>query len=57
MNYTKSVVIPEENEYINFQNFQRIKKNLPLIISILVQTLKNIKIELFAVMAKNYGYR
>ena len=47
----KAVVIPEENEYINFQNFQKINKTLPLTISILAQTPKNNTVILFAVMA------
>lgn len=51
INHMKAVVIPEENEYINFQNFQKINKTLPLTISILAQTPKNNTVILFAVMA------
>ena len=65
INHTKSILLPEEDAYINFQNFERLKKApfiiycdfesvlIPPTTSILAQILKNIKIVLFAVMATN----
>ena len=66
INHRKSVFLPEENKFVNFQNFKRLIKapfiiygdfECVLILSTdnidFVQTLKNTKIILFVVTATN----